>query len=1564
VLVKGEANVVRTQEELARAGRTLKPILTDEEKLIKKLNKGIQGSSASIGDVGRRVFIWGAMGAAVFAVTQKIREAYEFTVKLDTAMGELKKVLPKATDFGFLKEKAFSLSIEFGRDPLEVVDILRVFAQAGLSAAQSISAARTALLGLNTTGAETKQIIDAIIGANKIFGMSFENSASLMDKIQKVQAETAVEARDLVQAITGIGPAVTAINGDMNSLFAIVGALGEASRISGKEASNVFKRVLSMLVSKEGVAALGELGVAVYRTKDEFRPLLDIFSDLYTALQSATEVEKENIAMVLAQVRHYAKFQAFIQQMPRALEINKKAQESFGAAIDANAIVLETYAKRTKIASTETMQFMSTLTSAGYLNNLVATQESLGAVSSGLNKIPGGVYRVVTSFVMISAAVLAARKMLIGFDATRVGVMKGVSTFSLVFGEASKKLTEPQSKIASQITGLAKWAGRLSILGAVLFTVAPEIASFIKKLKEQNKALEEGTKILDEFAKSLNDISFSNLDVFSSQTKFSLINTKVFEVTKSFKQNKITAKEAADEIAMFLSGKNVANLTADEITKVIDLIEMFNTKYSEVQRTMAGEVLAEPMKRYKESFKDLISFMEKSTADSNIQEQFMGMFASSGNLDSGIKKFFKLDLAELETELEKAKELWRRNVTTMGGNGEEAASMYGGAAETAAMLRSSPGIANLTKTIELKKQAIALEEKYNEVKLNSNKIAAAAAQGKDATALITARKKSVEEAAKITLDAIGMEKIYAEIFKDNQELGTKLGFLKTTNVAGDLNDIADAAIRLINADLKQALKPSDFVQVSGLLGNITNMLKEGAKEGKAWAVSFDVVAFISGIKQSSGELVAGFNTQLEMMSLVERQASLLGNSYDRVAEHAKFAENAVTELVNRQRDNTIQLSSLGRELKETQRILFLNESWAFGDKFLAEDEVNELKDKIASISARLYSLREIQKEDAPLFKEAIAAYSKILRLTKDIQEYRKLESGLIEHNTAMLNAMYGQQIKLNSLTSESSLLAWSKNEKIQKSILDSQIAQLDTKLALSIIDNEQYRTEKQKLIASYELEKLNSKLTIQYEMAEEAMSRISKRTDGIGDAFKTLLTDTEGWVESLSKDNGFSSIKKLFSSIYSSMAQSDAEAFIVWFKDKASNVITGANKDVARLQSVLDSKGLTDNIEESVLSSGKKLGESIGDSLYQSFLAVEKDIIPRIAASIGGALEFDDSFIVKLVRGELKAGAKAVGEDKKVVAELSNTVSKTQVKDVSPQSATTALITDFSNALDNNSYITKIVSDELTTMRLASKKTTLDEVKVSDVTQQKTTPLLSDLLSVNRTSLGMEQLYGQQHVALNKELNEIMKEEVVTNLEGIKRLSNGKAALQGGVGTPELDAAIAKLKEEELKNALNGLAKRVGSLASRGIAVAITKGQGKSTEGVNVGSDIGGVLGSAGAVAVGLPPGVGMGVGELLGGVLGGIFGGSKEKEEVASNIERIEKNTAQLVDKLSPEIINAPANFSLPSGQGYGGGAVTIINQINASGGNIGQDTATLLAKQLNDLYSRGSTNISVMDR
>jgi len=220
-------------------------------------------------------------------------------------------------------------------------------------------------------------------------------------------------------------------------------------------------------------------------------------------------------------------------------------------------------------------------------------------------------------------------------------------------------------------------------------------------------------------------------------------------------------------------------------------------------------------------------------------------------------------------------------------------------------------------------------------------------------------------------------------------------------------------------------------------------------------------------------------------------------------------------------------------------------------------------------------------------------------------------------------------------------------------------------------------------------------------------------------------------------------------------------------------------------------------------------------------------------------------------------------------------------------------------------------------------------------------------------------LEEQLQIESNNIMDELSKAEL-TELEK-QTLELNKLVTQG-----DGDASDGGGKDDAARTSAlwKSIGRRFAIQAGQGIGVAIAKSRGSDPAAVQTGGNIGASVGGPIGLLAGGPAGflLGSTIGQAAGSILGGLFGKKEEpKEDEIKILAQIEKNTAQLVDRLTADIFNAPAAFTLPAGQGFAlGGGVTIHNTISVSGDGLGVDTLDTLSQQLEDVYSRSPNSLS----
>ncbi len=1435
--------------------------VADTGDKVKNLNVGLAQTSSLFADVARRVFVWGSLSAAIFGALQSMKELYDFTLKLNFAFADLKKVLPQESDFAFLKDKIFQFSIEFGTDPLDTLLILRRFAQAGLDAKDSLKATETALLGINATGAETGEIFNAIIGANRIFGIEFEDSARVIDKVRKVEAAFAVESKDLIASIQAIGPAITVLNGDIDDLFATIAALGEAARVSGKEAANSLKRVFSRLSSVEGVKALQELGVTVYETTDTFRPLRDILGDLSKALETASQVERQNIAIVLAQVRQYSKFLALLQNYDRALEALEISQSSFGDAFKANSLVLNTYENRLKRADATVKQFAEGVISGNlgvadsFVNVKVALADFIGVIKNVDPKLINAVLLGGGAF-----AALKGLRFLLTSVKGEVGALIGKYTlWQLITTKVATGMNAQNKAVSYTIPLMSKFAAGLGIATVAIFSFSAIYAAFTKEQARRNLVIEQSIKQFREFKESLAKIDFKGIDTNAVETKVASLLSLMSNLKSQTSDNTIKTEELRNAFANLFEGKGYNNLTQEQLNNLYDTLQKIQSgliagalePYFNKVKKDVGEDLLPKLNKLVNVMNDLpkerpVALFDKDKK--NIKEMDRQLTSFESVLASiSFKKLDNLELRGIALDLNSVVDKMVKYSKVL----EHVSDLQSKTTADEAITAYKQYVESLTEGKNILLQLINPTEIYNEALEDLDETYRRSII-QDQT---EARKKALAEITKATQDAI----------------------------------LKEAAAYVTDKDAMAALADAIY--------KILKAREKAAKSGGLFAFDFNTVAFLAEFKKTNAALLTGLEAQLTALSGIGSISSKISSVFKISEQQLTAVDSALKSLVKNIADGDAELATLQIEAEALQRTIKTLESQEGIGFIVSSDDITQQKENLNTILVKILNLtkqQEIAKDQLSGQVERLISVRE--ELTKVI-EADKRRAEIIKAQTKLAETLLQAQIKLAKTQYSNDLVkSFKETEKFYDEIAKSQLAEIDNLVKIGNLETEVGFSKKQQLLYDSEIEKVNRQLTVRLDATSKAYENIEKGVSNVSSVFEDLLSDQESFLEALGSSGKFLDyIKKGISGIAKAVAQSDAQVIAEQISKSSSGLFVRAKEELRGIENeiadLVSSKTLGDSLSSSLISAGDIAGQKISGAIINSAQDVAQIIqaIPEIVMSNLSLLQAQASGVATL---------------------------PTQIGN-------------------------------------QGKTATVDIVNF----QSLTVPAQSTAESMKR-SLEYNQAWLDLYNA-EKNGNQQAAKDAQTRLEAIESNTSVIATNTGGA-PPATGDDLSSLQKFMKNDYAQALSRRLSVMMGQALGASIARAGGRNTSGVAAGGDFGTLIGAT--LGSGSGP-AGIFLGSLLGGtfgsIFGGLFGGKEEEEKQTEVLAQIEKNTAQLVDRLTSEIINAPSTFTLPVGSGVGGG-VSITNVIQTSNGQISQTDINNLTRQLNDLYSRSPKTVT----
>lgn len=1534
-----EAQIGTLNTKLAKAANNTGRLATNTKK-----------TSNALADVSRRVFVWGTMSALIFGALQNMKEFYDLTIQVNTAIAELKKVLPTDTDFGALKGQSFQLSIDFGTDPMDVLQILKRFGQAGLSAAEAVAATKTALLALNTTGAETEQVFNAIIGANRIFGIAFEDSGRVIDKIMRLQADFAIDSKDLIASIQGIGPAITSLGGDIDDLFANIAALGEAARVSGKEAANSLKRVFARLVSKEGIAALDRLGVTVYATADSFRPLRDILADVSAAFEKSSQADQTKLAITLAQVRQYPKLLALLGNMERQQEALTKSQNAYGDATTANQVVMDTYGKQLTVTQNQLKQFgEAAVLKGGVVDTWATFNQIIGDTAESLTSVIGPITKV--------AGVLG----------TSLGIALAVKwitalKWSLKTTAVEMKATAAAASIATknfQVLGIAvqTTASVFRIISGVLFAASAAyllidiaLRKSNKETRRYNEIIEESTESIKKFKDSLRGVAVNNILTTDVEAKFNSLTQSLADYTKAIAEGDKTTREFVMSLGKTL-GVDVSLFNEQQLKDLLDtlknvqseidpnalspfydvinrgtesLISGFNTatdSYSDFRKKLEEKFgklpVTEQISRFKEYEKALVGASALSTGFDDFE------------YDQSIGRFFSDFIDGAQGSEESAKGLlaiinkWRGSLELSAKSLEDIKYSVSSLQKT---INSLADLGDQLSLLESKmkrnesitSQYVSTQKEYDRVLQEGSDIFGKAAGIQDIYQEALAGLVKSQQGAIVSTDAYSSKaKAFSSII---------------SRLAGGFKDYAEQQLLASGNAAGFALDIKDGVkQVEAML----RAIQKG--KGGVFSIEFNQHAYLKAVKDSTAVVLTNFEAQFKAIDVVRKVLANTGSSFDINNQALNTVDTALNQLNRQLGANEEEMANLKLQIDAliaAQKELN-NEAERSGAKAQNDETISKLK-------IELVTLKKIQDQSINDYAEMTKRLLKLRALFEEyVNDSKKLAASYSSYSE-LFDAVIRKQIELNNLASGNKIKSTlAENEKLYRRILAVQLQsiQYEGELLGKSAGEISFLKDKARLQAENEI--ILQRVAAITEDFEKGYERVNGAVDSVRSSFSDLLGDTEQFFDILvNSASGFEIIKRGVIGISDAIARVDAEIIA----DKIAEVTRGAfpkPEDVSgELEKVLDTKGTT--LALSIEDHLKKGGLFTGDKIQEAMKLGSEYFVERLTSGLTTAVQNAIAAIKERV----------IKEFTPTDSEVTHILKDASKIEAIPDNIQSSL--EQGSKIGGDTLMNKIIEGSLAGSRFYAdvfgSRNAISEKDFRALESQFTDFRFlahPDLIpAVERSSASFNtQPVSTIYASTGKDRWETKLYDLMDSTQ--QQVITLSAKQLSSINEIPDNASSLSKKDNTFRDAAF---RRLGVMVSQALAVSLANSLGKQPGDVQFGS----AFGSAAGGIIGGP--VGVTVGGIGGSFLGAIFGRDKEQENQEKQIKQLEaisRNTAQLVDLLSPEIINAPARFVLPVGTGAGGG-VSITNNINASGGSISDSDLDRLSRQLEDVYVR----------
>lgn len=583
---------------------------------------------------------WNVASSAMNALQRSVQAAYNYVVKLDSSLNDIRVVTGKsADDMERFAQRATDAAKELSASTRDITEGALIYYQQGDSDADALAKAKITQKAANVSQidtAEASEYLTAVWNGYQVANQAAEEGMQVyeeyVDKLAAVAATTASDLEESSVAMSKVASAANSMGVDFDQLNAQIATIVSVTRQAPESVGTALKTIYARMgdLSIEGGTdefgvGLGEVsgqleqvGIHILDENNNLRDMGAVIEEVAAKWQNWTEAQQQSVAIAIAGKRQYNNLISLFNNWDMYTDALNTSKNAMGTLQEQQDI----YEERT----------------TAHLQELSTALEDLydSAWDSDIFKIIiDGLTGVVNLFSSLVDGIGGGANALLYFGsvATKVfnkQIAKGLVTFSQ--NRQNKK--DNQKEKDDQKARIEQWAtsegmsdknrgrtvadlverqGRLHDLYDYMSDEDAQKANDLSKQLAQAQNLEETWKKLVEEARKYNkEIQKGNPKKDDEAEGFIILEDKINNAKDAIKDFK---KENRDGTLTEDTKKNLLNASSDLLknTGLDDKTkDALSTRIKNFRRTLEGVDDSLDTKKYQEYYNKLLTIVEDS----------------------------------------------------------------------------------------------------------------------------------------------------------------------------------------------------------------------------------------------------------------------------------------------------------------------------------------------------------------------------------------------------------------------------------------------------------------------------------------------------------------------------------------------------------------------------------------------------------------------------------------------------------------------------------------------------------------------------------------------------------------------------------------------------------------------------------------------------------------------------------------------------------------------------------------------------------------------------------------
>ena len=217
------------------------------------LNTNLQLSKSSkllddMADTMSKTVKWGIASSIFNNITNSVQKAYDYTVKLDTSLNDIRIVTGKSADeMNRFAIQANKVAKDLGRSTRDFTEASLIYYQQGLGEEETQARTETTLKAANVTGQTGQEVSEQLTAVWNGYKVSAEETELYVDKLAAVAAGTAADLEELSTGMSKVASAANSAGVDIDQLNGILSTVISVTREAPETIGSSFKTIFARL---------------------------------------------------------------------------------------------------------------------------------------------------------------------------------------------------------------------------------------------------------------------------------------------------------------------------------------------------------------------------------------------------------------------------------------------------------------------------------------------------------------------------------------------------------------------------------------------------------------------------------------------------------------------------------------------------------------------------------------------------------------------------------------------------------------------------------------------------------------------------------------------------------------------------------------------------------------------------------------------------------------------------------------------------------------------------------------------------------------------------------------------------------------------------------------------------------------------------------------------------------------------------------------------------------------------------------------------------------------------